>query len=143
MTSTNPSPRARDFWKRLLSWYGSRLGDHYGLIPPPDWAAAVDDASSRALERALAEIRIECPVHPPTFPQFDALLRRHERSERAGPSVQEQLADFVVNHRPLSRQQLRGPWTFLFRETECVGVYVPPDAETPAFTVRVEDLPRV
>jgi hypothetical protein len=140
MTSTNPSPRARNFWKRLLSWYGSRLGDHYGLIPPPDWAEMVDHSSQRSLARALAEIRIECPVHPPTFPQFAAIVSRFEHADRAGPSVPEQLSDYVVNHRTLTRGQLHG-WTFVYRELECVGVDIPSDGETPGFRVRVEDLP--
>lgn len=136
------SPRAQACWKRLLSWYGARLGDQFGVHPPEDWARVIDEAKRSIMDAAMNEIRSKHPVHPPTFPQFYEIVSRLSRVDSAGPAAHERLRDFVMRSRKLTFHQVRAPWTFHFLDgTECVCVDIPDDGEVPGFRVRIADLP--
>jgi hypothetical protein len=143
MAERKESKRAREFWSRLLAWYGARVGDSYGMLPPVDWCEVIDRASPETIRRTLAEIRSEHPVHPPTFPQFDEIVSRLSFAVARGPLVQERLREFVCKHRSISAGQLWRPWTFVYNKDECVAVDVPEDGNTPGFRVRVEDMERM
>jgi hypothetical protein len=136
------SKRAEDLWKRLLSWYGARLGDQFGARPPADWCATVDDATPAVIERALADIKIKHPLHPPTYPQFAECVSRLSYAQVRGPSDHERLHDFVVSHRTLTRAQLLAHWHYRFIDNaHCVCVDIPEDGDVPGFRVRLADLP--
>jgi hypothetical protein len=135
------SKRARMFWQRMCDWYGARIAEQYGPTPPADWCGAVDDATNEAMQRALAEVKIKHPVHPPTFPQFDALISRHAHVIGTGPSLQERLGNYVLKHRTLTFTQVRMPWTYRFLGEQCIAVDIPDDGETKGFRVRVADMP--
>jgi hypothetical protein len=143
MSEPKASPRAREFWKRMLAWYGARMADQYGMTPPPDWCEAVDRTCRAGLERALAEIKQQHAIHPPTYPQFDAIVARVSRVILSGPSMHQRLREYVVKHRMLTRMQIAMPWTYRFVESECVAVDIPDDGETKGFRVRVADMPVV
>jgi hypothetical protein len=136
------SPRAREFWKRMLSWYGARLADQYGMTPPADWCATVDRAG-RTLDAALVVIRKEHAVHPPTWPQFDSIVSRVSRAIAAGPSMQSRLVEHALRAygSRLTPAQLRAAWTFHFLENECVCVDIPDDGEVKGMRVRAADIP--
>ena len=141
MTSKPPSQRAKEFWRRMLAWYGARVGDQYGTLPPDDWCRSIDAATRRAVDRALDEIKIHHPVYPPTFPEFYSMLERYSKSQSAVSDI-ERLRDHVVKHRQLTRMQLFTPWEFhCLDDGGCVFVDIPPDGDVPGFRVRLEDLP--
>lgn len=137
--TTKASARARQFWKRMSSWYGAtRFAEAYGVEPSEDWCYVIDHASREALERALADIRANHPIYPPTFPEFDAALVRSSRPQQVGPSNADRLSAWTLKHRTMSFQQLQG-WTFVYRGEECVALDVAADGDAPAFRVRIED----
>lgn len=154
---SRPSQRAQRVWDRLSQWYGARLAEQYGDTPPPDWCEVIDDADNDTVKLVLAQIREKHTTHPPTFPEFDALFAKAKRPVAAstGPTIKEQLADFVLKHRALTREQLRMPWTFLGRQfdapgpdgkmrhnwgVEITGVVVPADGDALGYRVMVADM---
>lgn len=151
---TKVSDRAKRFWGRLVGYYGAQLTDKFGASPPPDWCEVIDDASNETLRAALVEIRREHVTFPPNFPQFEAIIKRIQRPQDTGPSVQAQLREFVLRHRRLTMNQIRQPWRDLYRghpgyggersqpspDYAVVGVEVPADGEHPGYRVMVEDM---
>jgi len=138
----NSTSAASELWKRLASWYGARLLDQFGTQPPPDWRETIEQCSADVIARALAEIKIEHPVHPPTFPQFAAIVSRMSYIRQHGPLPQYRLCDFVIAHRTLTPAQYRN-WTYVYRGDVCVAVDIPADpvGGVPGFRVRVEEIP--
>jgi hypothetical protein len=130
------SARAKRVWDRLQNWYGDSL-DQYGLAPPRDWCAAIDAMGSEVIEeRVMAEIRVEHPVYPPRFPQFDALVAKHCGERGTAPSVAARLIDYVLKHKETTRWQRGMPWTLVGRVMgngiEITGVSVPACPQTGA-----------
>jgi hypothetical protein len=126
----------------MTHWYGARFAEQYGAAPPPDWCAIVDGTTNQSMTRALAEIKMRHAIHPPTLPEFDAIASKQTRTENAGPSMQERLADHVLKHRALTFHQTRSPWSFITVNGQAVAVDVPADGEAKGFRVRAEDMPQ-
>lgn len=158
------SSRAKRVWQRLREWYGARLGEQYGELPPEDWCKVVDRSDNDAVKRALSIIRSKYLDHPPTFPQFEQAFAPAVQAERdGGPTVQERLCAYVMRHhaRRLTAKQIRGPWSYTHKRAqwvddlvrgkgvnrdelaECTGVIVPADGESAGLRVTVEDMERL
>ena len=117
------------------------LGDQFGILPPEDWAGLIDDSSAEVVARALEEIKMRHPVHPPTFPQVYEIIMRHSRVQAAGPNDFERLCAFVVKNRSLTFNQQRG-WIYRHNaEHVCTALEIPADGDAPGFIVRLADLP--
>lgn len=149
------SPRAKRVWGRLGEWYGTKLADQYGPFPPKDWCEAIDAADNSQIKRGLSKIRGEYLNWPPTFPQFEDAIKPVESNGPTGPSIAEQLVDYVLRHKRLTATQLRMPWVHLGTTfaapgldgkmranhgVEFTGVVVPADGDHPGFRVMVADM---
>lgn len=146
--------RSERVWKRLLQAYGARFTDSFGLKPSEPWIAAIEDLTNDQISFGIrACLRLE-PVHPPTLGVFqkacvDIPIPQHE----TGPSIQEQLCEYVaLNYRHV---QGRGTdlFTYLYREwfdatrpkgrercAECTGVLIPAVGQREGFRVNVIDM---
>jgi hypothetical protein len=124
LSRSRVSSRAQRFWERLISWYGSRLTEQYGAEPKGDWCELIDDHENEVIAAALAEIKIKHPQYPPSFPEADAIFARLKAPSQAqiGPSMLEQLSDFVHRNRTLTANQLRLPWKYLGRTFDAPGI---------------------
>lgn len=156
MPEHKPSPRAKRVWDRLHDWYGTRLTDTYGTVPPRDWCEVVDRTDNEQVQHALIAMRADYAAHPPTFPQFEKAFQPPPKPAGArGPSVAEQLSMFIVRNYRLTPKQLRGPWKYLAREfdapgpggkmrerhgVEITGVVIPADGDAPGYRVMVVDM---
>ena len=149
------SPRAARAWQRLQEWYGARFSEQFGAVPPPDWSAAIDNASNDLVKRALSILRAECVEFPPTFPQFAKALRPPRLPSRGELTPQDRLCMFAARryHRRLTEKQFIGPWTYLYRDViafnetgkevagaQCIGVVIPADGESPGHRINIEDM---
>jgi hypothetical protein len=157
LSRSRVSPRSQRFWDRLVTWYGSRLTDQYGANPKGDWCELIDDHDNETVAASLTEIKHRHPQYPPSFPEADAIFTKLKAPSQSsvGPSMHEQLSDFVNRHRPLTANQQRMPWKYLARTfdatgvdgkmrphhgVEITGVVVPADGEHPGFRVMVVDM---
>lgn len=140
-----PSPRAQRVWDRLGDWYGARFADMFGDQPSQDWSVLIDRVSNEDLVAVLMLVRERHVTFPPTLPEFASLVKeaRMPRGARTS-SVAEQLTDFVARTYPLTPEQLRGPWTFLFRASPggevVTGVVIDADGAKPGYRISVEDM---
>lgn len=134
------SARSRRVWQRLTEWYGTRMVEQYGEVPPSDWCEVVDDSDNESVRRGLAHIRVRFPQHPPTLPQFEQVMRPVQVSR--GPTVADRLCEHVMREHggSLTPTQIRSPWTYLGAPEGIIGVIVPADGERPGYRVMVADL---
>lgn len=112
-----PSRRASRAWDRLRQWYGARLAEQYGDVPPDDWCALIDRTDDERLAQALERIRDESPVYPPTFGQLEQAIPR-KRAHDGGPSVPDQLCRFIAEHRRTCEHQRAKTWAYFGPITE-------------------------
>jgi hypothetical protein len=153
------SRRARRLWTKFCEWYGTaEMSKQFGLVPPQDWCQVIDDIPDRdAMARVLSAVRTKHPKFPPKYPEFDAIVSDCAKPKpiSTGPSVPERLKEWVITNKPLSRAQLRMPWTYIGKYfdapgpdrkmtqnygIEVTGVIVPADGEHPGYRVMLEDL---
>lgn len=150
------SPRAKRVWARLGEWYGTKLAEQYGPFPPEDWCEVVDRNDNEDIKRGLNLIRSEFMSWPPTLPQFESAIRPADHSHaNHGPTIPEQLTDYVLKTYRLTVAQQRLPWAFIGRTfdapgqdgkmrshwgVEYTGVIVPADGDAPGYRVMVEDM---
>jgi len=145
-------------WQRLIEWYGLRLAEQYGEMPPEDWCAVVDAADNNAVLLVLSQIRKKHTTYPPTFPEFAALFEQAKAPTDGavvGPPTQERLREFVQRRYQLTRNQLRTPWTYIGATfdtpgidgkmrhnhgVEITGVIVPADGDCPGYKVMAVDM---
>lgn len=144
--------RSKGVWRKLIQWYGGdKITKEFGAIPPREWCEAIDSIGTReALAKIMTEVRHKHVTFPPRFPEFEAIVNRFSRPLQTvdGPTVMEQLHDFVVRTKKLSRtQHLAASWNYLYRGfarsghgLECVGVVIAADGDVPGFRVTVEDM---
>jgi hypothetical protein len=149
--------RAQKAWDRLKSWYGTRLADSYGDAPPEDWCELIDRTDPERLEEALATVRSESPVYPPTLGQLEASVPK--RRDSSGPSMAFLLSEHAVKklQTQFCPHQLRGPWNYFgpvreykrlgtkseaVKHPEVRGVHVPACQECgkPTHRFTVDDL---
>lgn len=111
------TPRVTRVWDRLRQWYGARLAEQYGDEPPADWCEAVNLANDAAIKLALRGIREKHVQHPPTLPEFEALLRRGAAASARAHSadLRAQLVEHVNRTRRLSDRQRAQPWNWVVR----------------------------
>lgn len=132
----SPSPRAKRVWQRMVQWYGARVAEQYGDSPPIDWCRAVDGADDTTVQRALSLIKTRHLDHPPTLPQFEAVMRPTEAATR-GPTQNEQLVAYVMKSygSRLTPKQIREPWDYARdRDGELVAI-VPADGDSASVKV--------
>jgi hypothetical protein len=128
------SRRASRTWEKLGQWYGSRLADNYGPTPPDDWIELIDRTDDERLNTALALVRSQTPIHPPTLGQLESSLPKRE-PVNTGPSVPQQLADLMLKRHVLCIHQLNRPWNYFgpMREFEVLPPSKPPKTITHPF----------
>lgn len=153
------SRRARGLWSKFCEWYGTaEMSKQFGLVPPKDWCEAIDDIPNRdAMARVISAVKTKHPTFPPKFPEFDAIVSNCTKPKAivTGPSTQERLKVWVLQHKPLTTTQLHMPWTYIGRYfdapgpngkmaqnfgVEVTGVVVPADGDHPGYRVMLEDL---
>jgi len=146
------SARAKRIWDKLQNWYGDQM-DQYGPFAPIDWCEAIDAMDDEVESRVMDEVRIKHRLYPPRFPQFDeivARLRNPTGIDRV-PSIFERLSDRMLrlHGAQMSAMQLARPMNFvrgtpisLVSRAEPIALVcdADPDADRPAYRVRVEDL---
>jgi hypothetical protein len=133
-------------WDRMNDWYGVRMSEAYGATPPRDWCRAVDHASDSQVRDALTKMRRAHTSHPPTLPEFEALLAPPRTSVAQGSPIVSRLADYAIKHLRLTPRQLAAPWTWLHKgevgghDYEITGVVILSDGEAPGHRVNLADL---
>jgi hypothetical protein len=141
-----PSKRAEKVWKRLMSWYGSRLAEQFGPHAPDDWAEFFDRNDDERLRAALETVRRASPVYPPTLGQIEAALPAKPRPgarsipQRLGNEAPRRFGSQMCGH------QLMGPWNYFSERRgrdEVLGVQINGCAVCgkPSHRVRVDELP--
>lgn len=106
------SKRAARTWDRLRQWYGARVAEQYGELPPPDWCALIDRTDDERLESAMSRVRHASPIHPPTLGQLEDAIPRRARAGEA--TLAERLCDAAARKfgPALCQHQLLGPWNY-------------------------------
>lgn len=142
MPTRKVSRRAQEAWTRFASWYGADVLDRkYGLTPPQDWCEVLDELDRETLAAVMAETKSKFPSWMPGLPEFEAIVRQIKApTVQRGPSIMDQLHDFVMANYRLTPRQLRGPRTWLHRDGVISGVVIPADGDTPGFRVMAEDM---
>lgn len=114
---TSVSPRATRVWERLRQWYGARLAEQYGDEPPADWCEAVNTSTDDAIKLALRGVREKHVAHPPTLPEFEALLRKGAAARNTSHSAdfRAALVLHATSTRRLSDEQKALPWNWIVR----------------------------
>src|SRR5690554_1586393 len=104
------SKRVQRVWKKFSDWYGAAvIAREFGAVPPREWCDLIDGIKSqRELDRILIEVRRHHVVAPPRFPAFAKIVENVvvAPARRNGPTLQEQLTEYLVRTKPLSRRQL-------------------------------------
>lgn len=72
----------RRFWSAMAERYGRRWSDQYGPEASAAWRELIDRYSPDDVKGALAMLKSEAPDHPPTQPQFEALLAKSVQRSR-------------------------------------------------------------
>lgn len=69
------------FWQTMLERYGKRWAETYGPEPTEAWRAALRAYSPKDIARAIdaLELKEHTRQHPPTEPEFRALLKHAAR----------------------------------------------------------------
>ena len=108
------SRRVDRTWKRLGSWYGTRLTEQYGEHASEDWADLIDRTDDERLEDALLKVRRDSPIHPPTLGQLEAAIPRKEAQGPNVPSRAQRAAELMLatHGQELCAHQLRSPWSY-------------------------------
>jgi len=108
------SKRAARTWDRLRQWYGARVAEQYGAVPPLDWCAIIDRTDDERIETALATVRRESPAHPPTLGQLEAAIPKRDLWSNNQRSQIDQFADFAVSKltRIMCQHQVAMRWNF-------------------------------
>lgn len=142
------SPLARETWKRFGAWYGvDSIQRKFGDIKPPvDWCEAIDRIGTERIDLVMSQVKTKYPTFLPTLPEFEALGREFCRPVMIGPSPQQRLSSAAI--RRCSDEQLRLPWTYLYRgnpdrnssDFEVIGVDVPAAEGMHGMRIMVQDL---
>ncbi len=125
--------RANRVWKRLGSWYGTRLVEQYGEHPPEDWAEIIDRTDDERLDDALLQVRRDTPIHPPTLGQLEAALPKKQWTSDGQPSKPQQIADLMLEKHgaEMCIHQLARPWSYFGPMAE---FEVLPKSKPPVYT---------
>lgn len=107
------SRRAAKVWDRLRQWYGARLAEQYGDVPPPDWCDVVDRTDDERLDAALSHVRHQTPVHPPTLGQLEDAIPKRDTGNH-GPSKPQRLSDLMFREHgaAMCRHQFSRPLSY-------------------------------
>jgi hypothetical protein len=75
------------FWQTMLERYGKRWAETYGDEPTEAWRACLRAYSPKDIGRAIdaLELKEHTRQHPPTEPEFRALLKHAARSNVKAP----------------------------------------------------------
>lgn len=66
--------KAKRVWQRMNECYGARFAEQYGEFPTMPWIEVIEAASNQDLNLALANMRTAHLHHPPSLPEFQALI---------------------------------------------------------------------
>jgi hypothetical protein len=136
------SARSKRVWRRFIEWYGARVVDQYGKEPPEDWRRIVDSTDNGTVKLGMSIIRSRYVDHPPTFPQFEQVMRPAVTINQ-GPNPAEILCAYAMKTHGsrLTAKQIREPWTYFGTETgETSGVWIPADGDSAAIRVTMLDV---
>lgn len=143
------SKQAQDTWKRLGSWYGAdTIERKYGLRVPDDWCEVIDRLDRDTLAMVLAETRMKFATWMPGLGEFEQIVREVRKpAPLQGPSLQEQLTDYVLKNYTLTTEQLRLPWRWLHTGNRfngegftITGVDIPADGDVTGYRVMVSQM---
>lgn len=137
------SPRAKDFWHKLCTWYGTSKMDDFGEYPSVEVCKAIDAIRHRDdMSAVLVDVKSKHPAWPPTTPQLDAIIRSHIAPSIDWAKLQCDLGDYVVRKywdRMSRSQRIQVPRWQWYND----GVAVPAGSEAgdeaPAFFVSFAD----
>lgn len=150
------SRRAKQVWKRLMSWYGAPvIAERFGAEPPDDWCELINRTPPEDVETALIAVRRQCVTFPPTLAQFEACIP--ERRKVGPKSVVSMLCEHAVTHLRLCQHQLMRTWSYfgpledfqsksrggeVIKHPNPAGVVIPSCeiCGNPSHRVKVEDL---
>lgn len=121
----------------MVEWYGARVAEQYGQDPPVDWCRAIDRSDDATVQRALAIIKSRHLDHPPTLPQFEAVMRPAEAAGARVPGEAERLSAYVmrIHGRRLTPRQTRGPWDYSRDRAGELCATIAADGDSPGITV--------
>lgn len=81
MSTSNPI--LERFWRSMGERFGKRWLDEYGPQPTRAWAELLEPWTADTIRQALDAMGEKAWQHPPTLPQFQALIRDVDRREAA------------------------------------------------------------
>lgn len=115
-TEYQPSRRTKRVWERFVQWYGTRVIETHGAMPSQAWDIAVNTATDDQVYNALQAVKMHHAKYPPTFPEFETLLKRAKPADGIEQmSVTARMVEHVIRQHSLglvklSAGQVRGPW---------------------------------
>lgn len=71
------------FWRTMGERFGKRWLDEYGDEPTQAWKDLLNRYTPTEVSRALAAMGSRAFAHPPTLPQFEALLAEASKAAKA------------------------------------------------------------
>lgn len=153
MPEHHVSARAKRVWKRLAEFYGARVIEQFGALPPDPWCKVIEAYDDDAISRALINIQTSHLQYPPTLPEFSAALSAAiPKAVSDKPDVRIDLTNFVMRNYP---DIGCGPWKWIVRwfdapgadgkmrsnhGVEYLGVIIPRGEGEPSLRVMVEDM---
>lgn len=120
-TAYEPSRRTKRVWERFVQWYGTRVIETHGAMPSQAWDMAVNTSSDEQVAAALQAVKVQHAKYPPTFPEFEALLRKAKPADGVEEmSVTIRMTEYILRQHSLgllelSPNQIRGPWRWVVR----------------------------
>lgn len=84
---SNTAKTLARFWQTMLERYGTRWSQTYGTEPTHAWAECLKAFSPKDIGRAIdaLELKEHTRQHPPTEPEFRALLKHASRQNVKQP----------------------------------------------------------
>jgi hypothetical protein len=71
------------FWADMIDRFGRRWAELYGPVPGEGWTQLLDRFEPSVIKSAVASLASLKAEFPPTMPQFETLLLKAEKAERA------------------------------------------------------------
>lgn len=129
------SPRAKDFWQKLCTWYGASKMEDFGDWPPIEICKAVDAIRHRdEMSAVLVGVKGKHPAWPPSTPQLEAIIRSHIAPSIDWSKLQGDLTEHVCKmywHKMSQGQRIGIPrWQWYNN-----GTFVPPSDGAEGFFV--------
>ena len=156
-----PSRRSKRVWERFIQWYGTRVIESHGPMPSQAWDWAVNTATDEQIKNALDAVKVHHPKYAPTFPEFEALLKKAKPADGIEQlSITARMTEYILRQYTLGLLQLtplqmKGPWRWevrwnpgndkqgvAYREWEPVyrTMVIPADGDQPEYRFNIQDI---